>query len=115
MDKIELKPYEVLVNVPALNCRVAPDRSAVIKTVIKDKGPYTVLEEVLDKGNNSWGKIKELDGWVMLAYVERKAVPEEAEEPIVKEAKVLEEVKAETKKVKEKRATKITRKEKVHE
>lgn len=74
MEELRLEPYEVTVDPKALNCRVKPEISASIKTVIQDDGPYTISEEVLDENCTSWGKIEELGGWVQLSFTTRKPI-----------------------------------------
>lgn len=74
MEELRLEPYEVTIDPKALNCRVEPKVSAVIKSVIQDDGPYTITEEALDENFTSWGKVKELDGWVQLSFTTRKPV-----------------------------------------
>lgn len=71
MEEIRLDPYEVKVAVEALNCRVEPKMSASVVSVINDAGPYTIIEEVLDEDNNSWGKVEGKNGWIKLAFTER--------------------------------------------
>lgn len=56
---LKKKQFKVKVKVDSLNVRSGPGTSYAIKTKIKDKGIYTIVEQ---KGN--WGKLKSGAGWI---------------------------------------------------
>ena len=63
----EFKSYKVKVTASALNVRKGPGTNYAIKTVIKDKGVYTIIEEK----NKCWGKLKSGSGWINLNYTKK--------------------------------------------
>lgn len=58
--------FKVKVTANALNVRSGPGTNHVIKTVIRDKGIYTITET-----SGSWGKLKSGAGWISLNYCRR--------------------------------------------
>lgn len=58
--------FKVKVTDAALNVRSGPGTNHVIKTVIRDKGIYTITET-----SGSWGKLKSGAGWISLNYCRR--------------------------------------------
>lgn len=66
-EKAEFKPYQVKVNVAALNIRKGPGVDNAVVSVIRDKGIYTIVAE-----NNSWGKLKSGAGWIKLEFTSKR-------------------------------------------
>ena len=58
--------FKVKVTDAALNVRSGPGTNHTIKTVIRDKGIYTITEK-----SGSWGKLKSGAGWISLNYCRR--------------------------------------------
>lgn len=58
--------FKVKVTANALNVRSGPGTKYEIKTVIRDKGVYTITET-----SGSWGKLKSGAGWISLNYCRR--------------------------------------------
>lgn len=66
-EKVEtFKSYTVRVTASALNVRSGPGTNYGIKTCIRDKGVYTIVEE-----SNNWGKLKSGAGWICLDYTKK--------------------------------------------
>ena len=59
----EFKPYLVKIIVPELNIRKTPGIEGILVGVIKDTGPYTIVEEKQVNGG-TWGKLKSGIGWI---------------------------------------------------
>lgn len=64
--KAETGDFRVKVTANALNVRSCPGTNHIIKTVIRDKGVYTITET-----SGSWGKLKSGAGWISLKYCRR--------------------------------------------
>lgn len=62
----EKAEFKVKVTANALNVRSGPGTKYEIKTVIRDKGIYTITET-----SGSWGKLKSGAGWISLNYCRR--------------------------------------------
>ena len=58
--------FKVKVTANALNVRSGPGTNYEIKTVIRDKGIYTISET-----SGTWGKLKSGAGWISLNYCRR--------------------------------------------
>ena len=58
--------FKVKVTANALNVRSGPGTNYEIKTVIRDKGIYSITET-----SGSWGKLKSGTGWISLNYCRR--------------------------------------------
>lgn len=58
--------FKVKVTANALNVRSGPGTKYEIKTVIRDKGTYTITEV-----SGDWGKLKSGTGWISLNYCRR--------------------------------------------
>ena len=63
--------YRIKVNVPALNCRQGPGMGYKVNRVLFSGETYGVTEEKKDSAGNSWGKLKEVDGWCALRYTKK--------------------------------------------
>ena len=63
IEQEKFTPYKVKITAKKLNVRAQPDiDSPVIKVLVKDEIVDIIAEE------NSFGKIGNEDGWIMLAY-----------------------------------------------
>lgn len=60
------KPYQVKVDVAALNYRKGPSTNHGVVGIIRDKGIYTIVEE-----KDGWGKLKSGVGWICLQYTHK--------------------------------------------
>lgn len=63
--------YRIKVNVPALNCRQGPGMGYGVNRVLFSGETYGVTEEKKDSAGNSWGKLKEVNGWCALRYTKK--------------------------------------------
>lgn len=59
-------PFKVKVITDALNVREGAGTKYKVKTVIRNKGIYTIIET-----KNGWGKLKSGAGWISLDYTKR--------------------------------------------
>lgn len=67
------KPYLVKVTASALNIRKGAGTNFSVTGVIKDKGIYTIVDELSGTGSGTgWGKLKSGAGWISLDYCIRK-------------------------------------------
>lgn len=62
--------FLVKVTVDALNVRAGAGTNYSVKTVIRDKGTYTIVETKKVDGVE-WGKLKSGAGWICLSYTKR--------------------------------------------
>ena len=66
--------YKVKVTANELNVRKGAGTKYAVGTVIKDKGIYTIVDEVMN-GNTKWGLLKsysdDRDGWISLKYTKK--------------------------------------------
>ena len=58
--------YRVKVTVDALNIRSGPSVDSIVKSVIRNRGVYTIIEE-----SNGWGRLKSKQGWISLEYTQK--------------------------------------------
>lgn len=65
-DRYMNKEYKVRVTASALNYRQGPGTSYKVNGVIRDKGVYTIVDEI-----DGWGKLKSGAGWICLKYTSR--------------------------------------------
>ena len=64
------KGFLVKVTVSALNVRSGAGTTYSVKSVIRDKGTYTIVETKTVSGIE-WGKLKSGAGWICLSYAKR--------------------------------------------
>ena len=65
---VDCKDYLVKVTADNLNVRKGPGTSYPVVMSIKDRGVYTIVEQLAD---GSWGKLKSGAGWINLTYTKR--------------------------------------------
>ncbi len=64
---VTFKEFKVKVVVSALNYRSGAGLEKSVKGVIRDKGVYTIVDEVTLKTGGRWGKLKSGKGWINLS------------------------------------------------
>lgn len=65
------RAYKVKVTTGALNIRDGANMSANKVGVIRDKGVYTIVDDIVDASGIRWGKLKSGEGWIHLGYTRK--------------------------------------------
>ena len=64
-------PYKVKVFANTLNIRKGAGTNYEVCGVIKDKGTYTIIEEINGEGTTKWGRLKSGAGFISLDYCKK--------------------------------------------
>lgn len=70
--KPTFKEYTVKVTADTLNIHNGPGINYSAIGAIKDKGIYTIVEEMTGTGAKPWGKLKSGIGWISLDFTQKR-------------------------------------------